>query len=200
MKRKSNKLFLIVITFIVSFIIINFLNEALAVNTILTNTINNMISDQLTSVSDKTDNQNLSKENKNNINRFAFILFYLHSCPHCQRFDPILRDFSENNKIPVLAYTLDGQSLPSFPNSVNPTKTEVMKFFPTKSPVVPTLFLMDQKTHRIYPVLQGEATEAQLSQRYSHVTEKISEMRNSNDGAKNVIKPSTPQNQDFSYE
>lgn len=200
MKRKSNKLFLIVITFIVSFIIINFLNEALAVNTTLTNTINNMISNQPTSVSDKTDNQHLSKENKNNINRFAFILFYLHSCPHCQRFDPILRDFSENNKIPVLAYTLDGQALPSFPDSVNPTKAEVMKFFPTKSPVVPTLFLMDQQTHRIYPVLQGEATESQLSQRYTHVTEKINEINNTNGDSKNLVESRTPQNQDFHYE
>lgn len=111
----------------------------------------------------------------NSDNRYAFILFYVHSCPHCQRFDPIVRRFSKAHSIPVLPYTLDGESLPSFPDSSNPSHAEILKFFPTQNPVVPTLFLMDQKTHRIYPVLQGEATEGELSQRLSQLISQINE-------------------------
>lgn len=52
----------------------------------------------------------------------------------------------------------------------------------------------------IYPVLQGEATEAQLSQRYSQVTEKINENNNTNGNSKNLVESPAPQNQDFRYE
>lgn len=113
----------------------------------------------------------------NSDNRYAFILFYLHRCPHCQRFDPIVRRFSKAHSIPVLPYTLDGESLPSFPGSISPSHAEILKFFPTQNPVVPTLFLMDQKTHRIYPVLQGEATEGELSQRLSQLISQINEIK-----------------------
>lgn len=146
-----------------------FFNTASASNAALTNSINAVIKQNQTVQSNVT--------NTNSGNRYALILFYLHRCPHCQRFDPIVRRFSEAHRIPVLPYTLDGESLPSFPDSVNPSHAEILKFFPTQNPVVPTLFLMDQKTHRIYPVLQGEATEEQLSQRLSQLISQMSEVK-----------------------
>lgn len=95
----------------------------------------------------------------------AFVLFYMSSCPHCKRFDPILKEYAEVHHIPVLAYTLDRQSLPSFPSSVTPTQEEVQHFFPDGNPVVPNLFVINMNSKRIMPVLQGEATMAQLSSR-----------------------------------
>ena len=146
-----------------------FFNTALASDAALTNSINQMIEQNRTVQSNVTNN--------NSDNRYALILFYLHSCPHCQRFDPVLKQFSVNHNIPVLPYTLDGESLPSFPDSVSPSHAEILKFFSTQNLVVPTLFLMDQKTHRIYPVLQGEATEEQLAQRLSQLISQISEIK-----------------------
>lgn len=144
-------------------------NNAFAMNTTIENSINSVIAEK------QNTNNNVLESAQSSNNRFVFILFYLHSCPHCQRFDPILKMFSESHNMPVLAYTLDGQSLPSFPNSVTPTQSEVSKFFPTQNPIVPTLFLIDEKTHQIYPVLQGEATEDQLSERLSQLINMISE-------------------------
>ena len=95
----------------------------------------------------------------------AFILFYSAQCPHCQRFDPVLKAYAVRHHIPVLAYTLEGGSLPSFPNSVMPTPAELHRFFPNGHPVVPTLFLMVFAEQRILPVLQGEASSAQLAHR-----------------------------------
>ena len=66
----------------------------------------------------------------------AFVLFYMSSCPHCRRFDPILKHYAKTHHIPVLAYTLDGQSLPSFPNSVVPNRSEMQKFFPAGNPEI----------------------------------------------------------------
>ena len=95
----------------------------------------------------------------------AFILFYMASCFHCQHFDPILKHYAVSHHIPVLAYTLDGRSLPSFPGSVLPTSSEMKHFFPKGHPVVPTLFLMDSDQHKIYPVLRGAASGYQLDHR-----------------------------------
>lgn len=99
----------------------------------------------------------------------AFVLFYMASCSHCQRFDPILKRYAAQHGIPVLAYTLDGRTLPSFPNSVIPNADEIRHFFPKGNPVVPTLFLMDLTYHRIIPVLRGEASTAQLNRRLQRI-------------------------------
>ena len=101
--------------------------------------------------------------------REAFILFYMASCPHCRRFDPVLKDYAVKHHIPVLAYTLDGRTVASFPQSVLPSQQELNRFFPRGNPVVPTLFLMNVEHHNIMPVLQGEATAYQLDRRLQHI-------------------------------
>lgn len=99
--------------------------------------------------------------------RYALIVFYESRCPHCQRFDPVLKRYATSHHVPVLAYTLDNRSLPSFPNSVRPTPRELAHFYAGRPIVVPTLFLADMTHHKVYPVLQGEATFWQLSRRMS---------------------------------
>jgi hypothetical protein len=95
----------------------------------------------------------------------AFILVYMSTCPHCQRFDPIVKDYVTSHHIPILAYTLNGITLPSFQDSVTPTQAEIQKLFPNGSPVVPALFVVDLKNHAIIPALTGEASAAQLHDR-----------------------------------
>lgn len=158
-KKTNEKLFF---KFLVMIFVFAFSAHSLASDLNIPNQINTIISKDTMTQSNTT-------AQSTNMNRFAFVLFYMGSCPHCQRFDPVLKQFSVNHNIPILAYTLDGNSLPDFKNSFNPTKNEILKFFPTQSPVVPTLFLMDQSTHRIYPMMQGEATADQLSARFQEV-------------------------------
>lgn len=169
MRSKIGDKFLIKMIIATSIIFLH--SNSFSMDTAIQSQINKIISNH-------SDNANsLISENTDNTaqaqNHFAFVLFYMSTCPHCQRFDPILKSFSSENHIPVLAYTLDGNSLPSFPNSFTPTKNEVLKFFPTENPVVPTLFLMDEKTYRIYPMMIGEATQYQLSQRFDQVRSSI---------------------------
>lgn len=95
----------------------------------------------------------------------AFVLVYMSTCPHCQRFDPILKQYVVKHKIPVLAYTLNGISLPSFKDSITPTQAEINKLFPDGHPVVPTLFVVDKKRHQLIRAIIGEASYAQLRQR-----------------------------------
>ena len=114
-------------------------------------------------------NETVTVYKQNNTLHEAFILFYMKSCPHCRRFDPVLKEYAVNHHIPVLAYTLDGRSLPSFPKSVLPTQSEMNRFFPDRHPVVPTLFLMNLDQHKIIPVLQGEAKAYQLDRRMQQI-------------------------------
>jgi type-F conjugative transfer system pilin assembly thiol-disulfide isomerase TrbB len=118
-------------------------------------------------------NETISVYPQNTQIKEAFVLFYMSTCPHCQRFDPVLRSYAETHSIPVLAYTLDGISLPSFPNSIYPTDVEVRHFFPDAPPEVPTLYLMDIETHKIIPVLQGEASADQLAMRMQEIQQSL---------------------------
>ncbi len=113
--------------------------------------------------------ETVTVNSQNNSPKEALILFYMASCPHCQRFDPVLKAYAVKHHIPVLAYTLDGRSLPSFPQSVLPSQAEMNRFFPNGHPVVPTLFLMNLDQQKIMPVLQGEAKAYQLDQRLQQI-------------------------------
>ena len=110
----------------------------------------------------------------------AFVLVYMSTCPHCQRFDPILKQYVVKHKIPVLAYTLNGISLPSFKDSITPTQAEIDKLFPDGHPVVPTLFVVDKKHRQLIRAITGEASYAQLKQRMISV-EDYMERENNND-------------------
>lgn len=99
----------------------------------------------------------------------ALVLFYTATCPHCQRFVPILKRYADANHLPVLAFTLDGGTLPDFPDSLTPSVAEVRHFFHDQSPVVPVVFWIDGAHQTIVPVLQGEATMAQLTQRMQSI-------------------------------
>lgn len=99
----------------------------------------------------------------------ALVLFYTATCPHCQRFVPILKRYADASHLPVLAFTLDGGTLPDFPDSLTPSVEEVRHFFPDQSPVVPVVFWIDGAHQKIVPVLQGEATLSQLTERMESV-------------------------------
>ena len=120
----------------------------------------------MTSVGFSSTNQTPTKD-------VAFVLVYMSTCPHCQRFDPILKRYVIKHRIPVLAYTLNGISLPSFKDSVTPTQAELSKLFPDGHPVVPTLFVVDKKHHQLIRAITGEASYAQLKQRMFRVEDYI---------------------------
>ena len=110
-------------------------------------------------------NETVEVYSSNQAHHEAFVLFYLSSCIHCKRFEPVLKHYAQSHELPILAYTLDGKSLAGFPKSVYPSSAEMNRFFPRHHPVAPALFLMDLDRHTISPVLEGEATAYQLDSR-----------------------------------
>jgi len=87
--------------------------------------------------------------------KYRFVLFYMSTCPHCQRFDPIIRKFIDHYGFKITAYTLNGQSLPSFANSEQPDLQTTNVFFARKGAQVPALFLLNTKNLHVYTVSIG---------------------------------------------
>lgn len=102
--------------------------------------------------------------------RYALVLFYAAGCPHCRRFDPVVKQWARTHHVPVIAWTLDGGVLPVFPDSQVPSKAVMAHFFKGTPVVVPTLFLADTARHALLPVLQGEASPGQLGARLDTLT------------------------------
>src|SRR3990167_9787373 len=93
---------------------------------------------------------------------FSLVLFYRSSCQHCQRFAPILSQFSKEFGFQVYAYTTDGNALSDFPESMNATASIEKTFFQNNNIVVPSLFLVNVKTMQAYMIDQGEMSEEEL--------------------------------------
>lgn len=91
----------------------------------------------------------------------GLFFFYRSSCPYCQRFAPILKDFVGRYGISVVPVTTDGISLPDFPDS-HVDQGQAARFNVT---VEPALFTVNPYTQQIVPVAYGLMAEDELKQR-----------------------------------
>jgi conjugal transfer pilus assembly protein TraF len=88
----------------------------------------------------------------------GLIFFYRSTCPYCQRFAPIVKDFSQRYGISVLPVTTDGISLPEFPNS----HIDQGQAAHLRVTMEPALFTVDPYSHQIVPVGFGLMGEDEL--------------------------------------
>ena len=107
-----------------------------------------------------------AKRDKNDFDqinqKYAFVLFYRASCPHCQRFVPKVKQFSDEYGFHVYPSSVQGQSLPSFPNSMPITQQIASTFFSSPNFVVPSLYLINTKTMKAFLIDQGEESYLDL--------------------------------------
>ncbi|MEM2160762.1 MAG: type-F conjugative transfer system pilin assembly protein TraF [Candidatus Nitrosotenuis sp.] len=102
--------------------------------------------------------KNLSKNS-------GFFFFYRSSCPYCQRFSPIVKNFSQRYGIMVIPITTDGIALPEFPES-RMDQGQARKF---NVMVEPALFTVNPYTHQAIPVSYGLISEDDLRQRILNI-------------------------------
>ena len=93
------------------------------------------------------------------------VLFFKSTCPHCNRFDPVIADFSRQSGFHIDAFSTDGGSLPDFQNPLPATPTVLNKFFPDHNIIVPAVFLVQKNTMQIIPISEGEIPENDLAAR-----------------------------------
>ena len=96
-------------------------------------------------------------------NPYAFVLFFESTCPHCQRFAPILKEWADQHHFHVYAFTLDGKGLPSFPHPIPAVSSIKQTFFGTAPIETPSLFLVNVQTNNALPIAQGEMSRAELN-------------------------------------
>lgn len=95
----------------------------------------------------RMDDQKLFQIAENN----GIIFFFRSDCPHCHRFAPILKRFSEQYKFTVIPVSLDGGSLPEYPY---PKKNYDLGRKLNVS-VVPAVFLVEPETNTVSTVGYG---------------------------------------------
>ncbi|AUQ43907.1 type-F conjugative transfer system pilin assembly thiol-disulfide isomerase TrbB [Yersinia ruckeri] len=112
----------------------------------------------------------LSDGRKVNLNNWTIVLFMQSTCSYCHKFDPILRQLSEESGLSVFAYSLDGQGDAAYPGAL-PVPPEVMvEYFQSGIPIAtPTTFLTNINTNTAFPLLQGAADKQLVIARMDEV-------------------------------
>lgn len=98
----------------------------------------------------------------------GLFFFYRSTCPYCHRFAPILKSFAERYGIKIIAITMDGISLPEFPDSHTDTG-QSSQFHVTTTP---SLFAVNPYTQRAYPVAYGLTSESELKDNIYKIIER----------------------------
>lgn len=130
---------------------------------VVSDSINSIIQSKHVSVKNHTQEKYHDFDSINQT--FAFVIFYRSTCPHCQRFVPILSQFAADYGFKVFPYAADGQALPTLPNTMPMTAQVEQTFFSSPNIEVPSLFLINVKTMKAYLVDQGEMSYMGLQNR-----------------------------------
>jgi len=91
----------------------------------------------------------------------GLIFVFRGDCPHCHRFAPILKRFEEEFGFTVLAISMDGRSIPEYPNA-RPDNGMAARLNAT---AVPALYLTAPATRQIVPVGFGVMSMTDLVER-----------------------------------
>jgi conjugal transfer pilus assembly protein TraF len=89
---------------------------------------------------------------------YQLYFFYRSSCPYCQKFSPILKDFAESYGFNVLPITTDGISLPEFPDSyIDQGESKIYDVT-----VEPTVFSVNPTTHQAMRIATGLTSQSEI--------------------------------------
>lgn len=91
----------------------------------------------------------------------GLFFFFKGSCPFCHRFAPILKAFAETYGFHVIPISLDGGTLPDFPNPRSSADVAAKLNVDT----VPALFLVNPGNRAIHPVAFGYVSWTELRER-----------------------------------
>lgn len=91
----------------------------------------------------------------------GLFFFFKESCPYCQVQAPILRNFAARYGISIIPISLDGGTLPEFPNP----RRDIGWAEALGVSVTPALFMVNPRTRQIVPLGYGVLTEDEIADR-----------------------------------
>lgn len=105
-----------------------------------------------------------------NLADWTVVLFMQSSCEYSQKFDPVLKAFSERSGLPVFPFSMDGKGDLTFPNVLPATPDVLVEYFQVGLPLAtPTTFLTNVHTMETYPLLQQFADDMTFATRLDEV-------------------------------
>lgn len=169
-RKKNNYIFVIIKVMFISFIL-NFQFSTISLANSVSNEFDQLLYQKSQGLQVSSTNsqitENIIKSNKEqNAAHVALVYFYEASCPHCQRFSPVMRTFVDQTKIPVYSFTVDGQTLPDWPRSAPADHDLLVSFFGESPVYLPAVFLVNEDNLQVPPVLigTGEMTMTDLNE------------------------------------
>lgn len=118
----------------------------------------------------KTIPHRLSDGRTVNLADWTVVLFMQSSCEYSQKFDPVLKGFSDRTGLPVFPFSMDGKGDMTFPNVLAATPDVILEYFQSGLPLAtPTTFLTNVHTMETYPLLQQFADEMTFASRLDEV-------------------------------
>ena len=99
--------------------------------------------------------------------RYGIFYFYRSDCPYCRVYSPVLKKFAEEFGIQVMAVTMNGQTLPSWPDShIDQGQSAKMNIT-----AVPATILFDKNTSQTTPLGFGALSREELLEQIHLITQ-----------------------------
>lgn len=103
----------------------------------------------------------------------GLVLFYGSSCPHCQRFAPVIRQYAKAHQVLVLPLSLDNKALPGFQDFLPATTEWLTAAFKDRPIEYPALFIVNPDAKTLYPVSIGALDSFELEARMQALIPRI---------------------------
>ena len=101
------------------------------------------------------------------------VMIYSSTCQYCHKFSPVLKQWSDNFNAPVKPLSLDGKPIEGFSNFEVATDDFVNAAYGDSPHGTPALFIVNDKTNAIFPVLFGNSDYSELNTRLQEFIPKI---------------------------
>ena len=98
---------------------------------------------------------------KNLSQEYGLVFFFKGDCPYCHGFAPVVKRFAQTYGLEVLAVTLDGGTVPEFPNPQRDNGTAQN----LGVGAVPALIAVHPATRKVIPLAYGMVSESEIEQR-----------------------------------
>lgn len=110
--------------------------------------------------------KDLSKRIKELANEYGLFFFFKEKCSYCHGLAPIVKRFSQKYGWSVLAISMDGGSIPEFPDAKR--DNGISKLLQVSH--VPALVALHPKTGKLIPLAYGLVSESEIEERIELLT------------------------------
>ena len=103
----------------------------------------------------------------------ALFFFFASTCKFCHLFAYVLKEFTEQHNITILAFSLDNKPIQAFPNFLPPTTELINAAFKDQPISYPAIFIANPKNALLYPVAFGAMAREELDDRIREIIAKV---------------------------